>query len=398
MDVANYLSELLGEHSEVNVPGLGYFVQVRLNGYYNAEDGAFYPPRHEVHFDQQFMDDDVLLAQHIADKKNISLASSKYFTAKYIDNLKKEALKGDVPLADLGWLYFDQRIRFRSSGALVNDPAFYGYPKIALSKLSGTSIFEQLDNAQRTTRQPSVPVTPVHVFNDEQITRPAAFIPQPEAATPSAAAYVPQPEYITPAGDQEEFVFRGKTFVDREANRRSPWIYVIILLAIIGIAFLGLFCLYKFKPVAFHRMMGDKPAPISLRVLTKHDTLKTAKPAAKPAVKPDTVKKAPAVINDTTDKTEKVVINGPIDTLAQIRFELLGGAFKTANLANTAIKNYKKLGIDARILKHSTGTLFKLTLGTYFTRTEAVDARQAILNTKKISADKISVQPYYPKN
>jgi translation initiation factor RLI1 len=108
MDVAYYLSELLGQLGEVNVPGLGYFVQIRIEGYYNADDSTFYPQKNKVQFDPQIIDDDDdTLAQYIADKKNISLASSRYFTSKYISNLKQEAILKDVPLADLGFLYIE---------------------------------------------------------------------------------------------------------------------------------------------------------------------------------------------------------------------------------------------------------------------------------------------------
>ena len=89
MDLGVYISELLGLRGEVSLPGIGYFAQVRVNGYYNEQENKFYPPAHEVSFEPQSKEDEGL-AQYISDKKNISLASSKYFIDKYVAGLKQQ--------------------------------------------------------------------------------------------------------------------------------------------------------------------------------------------------------------------------------------------------------------------------------------------------------------------
>ena len=81
MDLGVYIGELLGLQGEVSVPGIGHFTQVRINGYYNEQEKKFYPPAHEVSFEPQSKDDDEL-AKYISNKKNISLASSRYFIDK----------------------------------------------------------------------------------------------------------------------------------------------------------------------------------------------------------------------------------------------------------------------------------------------------------------------------
>src|ERR1700744_2934765 len=100
MDVGYYLSELLGQAGEVNVPGLGHFVQLRVEGHYNSSEGVFYPPSNKVGFDPHYTDDDSL-AEYISERRSISLASSKYFTEKYIHNLRNESMMKDVAIADL---------------------------------------------------------------------------------------------------------------------------------------------------------------------------------------------------------------------------------------------------------------------------------------------------------
>src|SRR5215469_6841220 len=106
MNLADYLSELLGIQDEVNVPGLGYFIRTRVNAYYNDSEKRFYPPYHQIKFVGQPREDDSF-AQYVADKKNISLASSKYFVEKFITKLREDASHGKYPFADLGSFQMD---------------------------------------------------------------------------------------------------------------------------------------------------------------------------------------------------------------------------------------------------------------------------------------------------
>jgi hypothetical protein len=389
MDVANYLSELLMQNGEVNVPGLGYFTQVKVNGYYDNTQNKFYPPTSKIQFDQQYHDDDVLL-QYIANKKKISLASSKYFTAKFIDNLRQEAMLKEVPLADLGTLHFDDtKLYFKPADVLPVDPAYYGYQPVTISKLGGTSFHEQLEKEMPRPTYVSVPPLP----NPE----PAVPIGAPPVQEQSDI-FIPQPGYSAqPAADhEEEFIFHGRGYSgEEEVEKNNNWIWISII-AVVVLAIVGTFALYKLKPAAFNRLIGAQQfAPIILKKAVKHDTIKTVTPV----VKADSTAKK--IIVDTTAKPASVntaaPVNttAPIDTFSRVRYELLGGAFQTIKEANRTIKNYKKLGFDARIVKNAPGKLFKVTLGTYFTADDAVNAMHAIQKTGKIS--EISIQPYNPK-
>ena len=60
MDLAVYICELLGMQGEVSVPGIGYFAQVRINGYYDQVEGKLYPPTHEISFEPHSRDDEQL--------------------------------------------------------------------------------------------------------------------------------------------------------------------------------------------------------------------------------------------------------------------------------------------------------------------------------------------------
>ena len=389
MDVAYYLSELLMQNGEVTVPGLGYFAQLKVDGYYDNTQNKFYPPTNKIQFDQQYHDDDVLL-QYIADKKRISLASSKYFTAKFIDNLRQEAMVKEVPLANLGTLHFeDTKLHFKPASVLPVDRAYYGYQPIAISKLGGTSFQEQLEKEMPKPTYVSVPP-----------------LPAPEPAVPIGAPPVQEQtnsqentSTSSPADHEEEFIFHGRGYSgeEEEDEKNNNWIWItIIIIVVLGI--LGAFALYKFKPAAFNRLIGaQQPAPIILKSPAKHDTTKTIVPV----IKADSTAKKITV--DTTAKPANVNTaapvntSAPIDTFSRVRYEILGGAFQTINEANRTIAVYKRLGFDARIVKNAPGRLFKVTLGTYFTADDAVNHMRAIVKTGHIGANRMIIQPYNPK-
>ena len=135
MDIGVYISELLTKNGEISVPGLGFLVLQKIPGYYNETDGRFYPPRATVQFDPQQINDDDTLAQYIADQKNISLSSSKYFVEKYIASIREDALVKEVHVADLGSFLADQgRLIFIPSQKPISNPAFFGLAPVNLAK------------------------------------------------------------------------------------------------------------------------------------------------------------------------------------------------------------------------------------------------------------------------
>ena len=374
MDVAYYLSELLMQNGEVNVPGLGYFAQLKVDGYYDNTQNKFYPPTSKLQFDEQYQDDDVLL-QYIAEKKKISLASSKYFTAKFIDNLRQEAMIKEVPLADLGTLHFeDTKLHFKPAEVLPADPAYYGYQPVEISKLGGTSFREQLEKE----------------------------MPRPEPLVPIGESPVQEQTTEPTVSQEEEFVFNGRGYSDEVIEEKNNnWIWITIT-AVVPLGIIGVFALYKFNPAVYNRLIGAQhPAPIILKAPVKHDTTKTVAPAV---IKADsTASSTKKVLADTTAKPASVNTaapvntSAPIDTFSRVRYEILGGAFKTINEANKTIIVYKNLGFDARIVKNAPGKLFKVTLGTYFTADDAVNHMHAIVKTGQIGANRMSIQPYNPK-
>ena len=343
MDIANYLSELLGRHGKVSVPGLGHFTQVRVNGYYNDAEGKFYPPGFQIEFNPELLEEDEILVQYIAEKKKISLASSKYFTEKYITGLKQEIAFNEVPFSNLGWFYMDQgQVAFKPAEKHGDRPDFYGYAPIAIKKLN------------QETEKPVPPPLPVALTVTPEV---------PEAEQPQ--------EYI-----EEE----------PEEVKRSVNIWAIILIVAVVIA-VAVFGAYKYNPALFGAdQQATKPTveqpkeqPTTKADIVIPDTTQTAPPVL------DTPAKA---ISKPETALNKTAANTAADTTAVPEYVIFAGSFKKQATSDLAIKNYKSIGIDARTLNGpGTGKLIKVVIGHFNTYKEGETLRLKLVKSGKLRKD-----------
>lgn len=427
MDIAYYLSELLEQLGEVSVPGLGSFTRVRVDGYYNNDEGRFYPPASRLEFTQQDVDDDVL-TQYIGVKKRISLASSKYFTEKYITGLKQEVVSREIPFAELGSLYFaDGRIRFRGAQTLP-DPEFYGYPTISLHKKNTAPVYSYEEpvtapEAEQSEEGHIIPVLEPFTEEDhlhepnpgynaevkegqaeeEQASYEHIVLYDPEKAKTVVEKqndnFTPQPEIITPREEEEnDFFFRKSIYrepvveeevvvEEEEVEPRRSYLWLWITLIVLAVAGGGIYGWYYYQQQQAGPVKKVKAAPAAAPKDTTDSTsttLPTAKDTAAAANsgKIIPVQNAPA---STIDSTKK-------------RYEVIG--VKTGSLAeaNNIVGNYKSIGINAHILgrKDIPGPLYKISLGTYSTYAKAWAARDSLLKTNKVRKD-IEVRTINPK-
>jgi hypothetical protein len=346
MNLADYLSDLLGLHDEVNVPGLGYFVRMRVNAYYSDSEARFYPPYHQVKFVPQPTDDETF-AQYVADEKNISLASSKYFVEKFITKLREDASKGKYLFADLGSFQTDlDQLVFKPNDRIPADPAFYGYPIINLLKVGQPISFD--------TKQPE--------FAQTQ----AAAIPMPPkaVATPQAVA---QPEY----------------FEDDVEHKRGISVWLIILFAVVAIS-VAAFAVFKFSPSTWDKVKAEYHKITGKSVADS--------PAVKQEAKKDTQKKV-VPLRDTVAKTVVPPPVAPKDTVKPIRYEIIADNFRKMNWANSEIAKLKRLGVEAKILTDVPGKRIKVSAGTFFNVDSAETAKNELIKERKIPSNS-KVIPY----
>jgi hypothetical protein len=346
MDIANYLSELLGRHTEVSVPGLGCFSQQRVNGYYDDAQGTFFPPGFKLNFESQPKDDEIL-ARYIAEKKKISLASSKYFTEKYINSLKQELVLHEVAFAELGWFQLQEgKITFRPQEQQSNDPLFFGLAPVKINK------------ANYVAPPPPPPPLPVSLQQ--------TFTPPPVSNT--VAAPVEQQEYL-----EEEI---------EEKRGISVWVIIAIVVVVLAAA---AFAVYKFKPELLHlKKNNDVPAAVE-------------KPKATPVVKPDSVAKDSTPKTTDTDKAiSKPVktLDKPVvltDTTPKPEYAIFLESYKTVAKSDIEVKKYIKRGINARTWTGpGTGLRVKIIIGGFTTSDEAEATRKKLISQGKIAKDTYS--------
>ncbi len=347
MNLADYLSELLGLHDEVNVPGLGYFIRNRVSAYYNESEARFYPPYHQVKFVPQPKDDESF-AQYVADKKNISLASSKYFVEKFITKLKEDASGGKYLFADLGSFQTDlDQLVFKPNERIPADPAFYGFPPIDIFRAN-----QPVSVEKKTVLAPD----------------------QPASAPAVAATLSPPPPRAIHAPEYYEEEVEPKRGV-------NVWLIILIALAVLA---LGVFALFKFYPPAFEKVKSeyykltgkttDSPAVI------RHEAI---------PLKKDTAKKTmPAT--DTT--TKSVTAAAKPDSVKQPRFEAVAEEVRALRVAEQRVAHLKSLGFEAYILPNTPGPLKKISVGSYATYGAADSVLKSLLKQKIIFKYHIPLQ------
>ena len=308
MNLADYLGDLLRQYDEVTIPGLGFFTKVYKNAFYNEQDARFYPPCHQVKFVAQPKDDDIF-AQYVAIKKNISLASSKYFTEKFVNMLKEQALTGKYILADLGFFYQEQKtLAFEAYDKVVNDPAFYGYEPVNIFKLVEEPV-------RSTTIEPAA----IYYHNEP--------LPEVVEDTPVIAEEAPQ--------------------------RRGANIWVVLLLVLIIIA-LATFGILSFYPGAITRIKYQYVKMTNGNAIVVHEILKA---------KPDTIKK---MATDNTAKTTVVPVNssgqisGTIDTSKVLHYEIIAAKYQHPQKADAAINRFKGKRRSRQTGKRYTRAAFKI--------------------------------------
>jgi cell division protein FtsN len=351
MDLAVYISELLGLEGEVNLPGIGCFTQVRINGYYNDQENKFYPPGHEVSFDPKFKEDENL-AKFISTKKNISLASSKYFIDKYATGLKQQLTSRNPEIAGLGYLYINGAVvAFKADTSKSSDPSFYG--------------FQPLDIPAPVTK----PVAEQKVKADEEITS----TPIEEVPVRPLEEKIPAHEpTIIEKTEEEQETEEEYVYEEPRSTRGSLWVTLLLILIIVLLSVMGL---YKYKPEWFN--LQEKPQ--TYVVVKSSDTAASATT--------DTSKTIASTDSTTKAAAQSVAANQntkPADTAQSVHWEVMAGSFGTKKAAEIAMKFYKENGIDTKITTDVPGKLIKLSFGTYYSEVEAEKAKSDLLKTGKV--------------
>jgi cell division septation protein DedD/nucleoid DNA-binding protein len=347
MNLADYLSELLSQQNKVSIPGLGYFERIRVNGYYNDGEAKFYPPRHQVKF-VAGTDNDDAFSQYVAEKKNISLASSRYFTEKFISKLKEDAAAGSFLFADLGSFQTEHdQLVFKPNDTIGSDPSFFGFEPVGINKC-GQAVY-----------------TEAALLADE----------------------VNEPIAIKPSDEQ---TILEEQYVEEDTEMKRSFNIWLTLMIIVTVAALAVFGAYKYDPSIFDRFnIGHDTLPVK-KVTAKRVVMM---PVAAQNEKADSLRKA-----DSTAKSNAVpaTVLTPdtttYDTLKQLHYVIRVDAFKKHKDANENVNHYKSLGLDAKLQPRAPRHLYKVIVGRYTTHQAAELARRDMVKARKIRKDSKTIK------
>jgi hypothetical protein len=133
MDLSVYISELLHRQGMVNIPQIGIFRQVKVRGYYNAEEGRLYPPHYETEFEYLPKSNDDSLLQYVISRSQVSAASARYFMDRYLFNLLQQAEVNEVMLGKMGTLVKKNKaLHFKPALASTSGTAPFGFTPVNL--------------------------------------------------------------------------------------------------------------------------------------------------------------------------------------------------------------------------------------------------------------------------
>lgn len=116
MKLATYISDLLYRYECVIVPNFGGFVTNEISAKINNTTHTFYAPSKQLTFNSHLQNNDGLLANFIAEAKNISYPNALEFINNEVNNWKLQLKTEGLEIDKVGTL------QLNSEGKLIFDP------------------------------------------------------------------------------------------------------------------------------------------------------------------------------------------------------------------------------------------------------------------------------------
>ena len=325
MDIALYISELLRDHNEISLSGIGTFCKKRISAKYDRTTGILYPPSEEISFKTGDSNNSELV-RYVSAVKNISDAGARYFINKFVDHIRQSlASEGQADLSPLGILH-------NQNGHLYMSPLNTEASRFGLSPVQDTAFSPPARKIQESL---AIPVSP----------SPTEFA---EAERPA------------------------------RSNSLGQAILVILIL-IIGTGGLA----YVFYPELFD-LKTDRPLQVN-----KQPAKVIAPPVQQDTLQNKPGNSAPPATAGVTTRTDSVPRPKPaVTTTAPAapteklpKFEVIGASFGLRSEAEDYIKVMKNKGIRASIYEDTRKPRFKISLGSYTTYEEANLEKRKVQNS-----------------
>ncbi|HEY0670169.1 MAG TPA: SPOR domain-containing protein [Sphingobacteriaceae bacterium] len=326
MDIALYISDLLQQHDEISVSGLGTFYKKRIAARYDEQLDSYLPPSQRVEYKCDY-DPNPRLAEYISEQKNISLGSSEHFIEKFAEDIHKQ-------------LQAEQKAELYPLGEIHKTNNEYSFisPENAGTYAFGLKPLKEIRKAKI-----SDPAWDPVIINEVQEIK----VPVEE---PAAAL-----ETIEEVEDEPE------------RKNRFPIIIGIILILAAGAA-----ATYFFSPDTIKYL---------IQTPEKAQNNKVVIPVEKPQTLIDSITVADSIIQNLNEQGFEV--DKPKDTLkvstnvspanTGTTYEVIVASLNSQKDAEDLIRNFKARGIDARIIIASEKKKNKIliSLGSFNTKSSA---------------------------
>jgi len=384
MDIADYIIELLQRQETAVVPGLGSFHTSRAEGYYNKEQQLFYPPSLQAQFSKE-IHEGTDLVELIAERRQISAASARYFIEKFVTSVKEHVGTENVPLGNMG-VFTTKRgeLTFEPNSLNESYELHYGLMPV---KLKRSSAFRQEAIEAEAPKASSPFFESSHVVKTPEPVEPEPeVIPEPVVAeTPVAEPHITTPPvqtvFIPEAGEEA-----NDETEEEEKRGTNIWLILSIIIVLLGVGVIGL---YKYKPELFSRFIAAPPKVAPPKPPVKKsvtDSMQEAQQAKldSAASKPDTL--APKQLTPTTVPT-----TAAIDT-----FGIVVASERSAKLAEIDVQRYIKMGYpQAEVRRKPRSTkIYQVSIGTYFNADSAKTNMLKLRKERGLEPGEIFVQTY----
>ncbi|WP_342647757.1 SPOR domain-containing protein [Mucilaginibacter sp. CSA2-8R] len=431
MDLSVYISELLHRQGMVNIPQIGIFRQVKMRGYYNAEEGRLYPPHFETEFEYQPKSNDDSLLQYVISRSQVSAASARYFMDRYLFNLLQQAEVNEVMLGKMGTLVKKNKaLHFKPILAAVSGTAPFGFapvdlkaqPEQPVEVVEYTETPAEVPVVEETSEPAEVmllPETTARTEADEHNVAESIVMPfepvQPEqlpiapteVAQPAvpiiAAATHPVEEVPAPVVQAEPVTRRVKPVPAPEPSMFTrPW-FIGLVAGVVVIV--GGWFLYQQMESDSHKIVptavespdtvaSEKPTatqPIQTKpAVTQPDTVASTVPQARDTVV--TSKPVQQTAKVTKDTTAAAVSGLELVNAKNYKYILMSGAFYSVEEAKRMIDRYKAKGINAGIVNNGPSKYVKVGLGFFETYGDTQAEKDRLVKSKNLRAENLYVE------
>lgn len=305
MDIGQYISDLLKEHQEVSLPGIGTFFKRMVNASFDAHEYLYYPPSYTIDLKEG---DSLssLLINHIVSTKHISESSAIYFIERFSENLKSNLEKeSNTPILPIGTLTKVGDSIVLEAAPLDFNPDFFGLnPVSELNPRTSPLVDEG-----------------VNIFSNEENVRP------------------------------------GRTWIWISAS-------LILLASIIGLAWF--YYPQYFKSFTSNKQNNENLTAVAVPDSARNSVSfadSIVNQLEKQGLHGSEVEKAPDTvkISSNTSSPDGLIVKPK----ASIVYEIIIGSFALASEAEVSVKTLRNKGIDAKLVVDIKKPKFKVSLGTF---------------------------------